>query len=192
MKNLDSYIKNAIFALINHGVTIDLHRRKSRFDYYDDDSRTISCSTSGNQLQWRGRFIHEYCHFLQWKEGRFSDDIYLDSIGEFNEWLENKKKRIKKKELLNIVNRIKRVEIDCEKKVVKEIKKNLLEIDIKDYIRKANAYIFSYNMQLETRQIYTATLEGNNELISSMSDKFLSRYDRTPKKYRKFYMEHCT
>jgi hypothetical protein len=190
VKNLEKYIKNGILNLIRAGITLELHQRNSHADYFDDKKRFLCCSTVGGLQEWGQNFVHEYCHFLQWRDKRYVGELYDKSSEHFEQWIK-KMRHISIDELIKTLNRERRIEIDCEKRVIKEIDKYSLEIDKDRYIRKANAYIYSFNMIVETRQDASPDPSEVEEIIDIMPNRFLSRYDRTPQKYRKLYLEYC-
>ena len=188
--NLERFIKDTIFDLVSNEVSIELTHRKTHFNFFDEDNKQIQVRIQDTIKEWGLIFIHEYCHYLQWKDGKYGSPMYGEAGGEIHLWI---RKRIKlNKERVNLIaNRIKRCELDCEKRVVNLINKYKLEVDTKSYIRNANAYVFSYNMIKERREWYKLGPQCVPEIIDIMPETFLSRYDRTPDKYRQLYLEHC-
>lgn len=65
------------------------------------------------------------------------------------------------------------VKLDCEKRSAEKIKKLELPIDLSQYIKKANSYLYLYTSILETRKWPdTATYEVA-EIVNQMPDYFL-------------------
>jgi hypothetical protein len=90
-----------------------------------------------SQEKWFGILIHEYCHFLQWKE---SSQIWKDfEETDVNIDLIIKSPKKYKKEILLLL----RLEADCERRVVKLIKQYNL-FDESEYIKEANAVLYKY------------------------------------------------
>jgi hypothetical protein len=69
-----------------------------------------------------------------------------------------------------------KLEIDCEKRAVEKIKKHKLSLDIDNYIRRANVYMFSWRYFLDLRCWYHPYYKPyeNDELVAIMPTKFLS------------------
>jgi hypothetical protein len=188
--NLEKFIKDAILDLVSNGISLELTLRNIHCNVFDEGQRLIIQRVRGELKDWGPTFIHEYCHFLQWKKGKYASFLYGEAGGDFDYWLK-KKVKLGDKELNLIVNRIKRCELDCEKTVVKMIKKHKLEINVEQYTKNANAYIYSYNMIVETKRWYKDSPHATREILDIMPGHFLSRYDRTPKKYRELYLKYC-
>ena len=98
------------------------------------------------------------------------------SLGIVWEWLDGENHR-------NITKHIsvaRDLELDNEKRSVKLIKKFKLPIDVKLYIKKANAYVLFYNYMLITRRWCKPnnSPSRNPILLAECSDKFDMRYDK--------------
>jgi hypothetical protein len=94
--------------------------------------------------------VHEYCHFLQYRDKYdfwTEHNIHTDAL--FN-WLSNDRELssyMKKKCLRGAIT----IEWDCEQMSLEYINRNNLPIDYEFYSRTASAYLFSYYTTLETR-----------------------------------------
>jgi len=104
------------------------------------DNPVIKVAKSNlSQEEWFGILIHEYCHFVQWRDdvkpwSKFSDyDITYSQI-----LLKPEKY---KKELIALFD----LEIDCEKRTFNIIKNNNL-FDAKAYAQTANSILYKYAM----------------------------------------------
>jgi hypothetical protein len=74
---IKSFIGNALVEMIENKVNLKL-LRKNRVNIENDDSflngyfnenpLEFSCAMSKPQKEWIPIFLHEYCHFKQWKE----------------------------------------------------------------------------------------------------------------------------
>lgn len=90
-----------------------------------------------SEEEWFGVLLHEYCHFIQWRDdvkpwSKFSDyDITYSQI-----LLKPEKY---KKELMALFE----LEIDCEKRTMNIIKNNNL-FDHKQYAKTANSILYKY------------------------------------------------
>jgi hypothetical protein len=83
-------------------------------------------------------FVHEFCHFLQWRDDRKWWNKRMKGYCKFTDWLALKRKKNEGREDCQLV------ELDCEKRAVKLIRKLHLPVDIKTYIQKANSYLLFY------------------------------------------------
>jgi hypothetical protein len=98
-------------------------------------------------------FIHEYCHFLQWKHDR----EFWESSTEFYEilfdWIIKPDMVASEEDLQKSLHTILLLEHDCEKRVLKLVQHNPIEdFDTDKYKRAVNAYLWSYHINLELRQ----------------------------------------
>jgi hypothetical protein len=87
--------------------------------------------------RWFGVLIHEYCHFLQWKEQSKIWKDFEESNFNIEDIINNPKKF--KKEILLLI----RLEADCERRVIQLIRKYRL-FDEKEYAKEANAVLYKY------------------------------------------------
>lgn len=94
-------------------------------------------------------FVHEYCHYLQWKERpNFYNSKAKGCDIVFN-WLdgEDYSDRALAKAFANVIE----LEWDCERTALELMKRYKLPIDVNKYIRGANCYLFFYHTVHETR-----------------------------------------
>ena len=107
-------------------------------------------------------FIHEYCHFLQWKYDR---KLWYKSMSTYDilfDWISfpllKYSKDIKDCEYTNeqldqSLHDILEIEHDCEKRVLKLVANNPIEnFDNDKYIRAVNAYLWSYHLNRELKK----------------------------------------
>lgn len=97
--------------------------------------------------------IHEYCHFLQWKNDRKFWNSTLETYDILFDWIADPTLDVKEEDLQQSLTDILSIEHDCEKRVLKLVKNNPIEdFDIDKYIRAVNAYLWSYHLNRELRQ----------------------------------------
>lgn len=181
-KECKSYEVKCVLKKTNY-VRISKNIRAS--GYFDESVPVLVCSMLREDSI--GILAHEYCHLTQW-----IDNIPLwkkseKSIPCIDEWL-------KGKEIRNIKYHLavcRDLELDNEKRAVKIIKKFDLPIDIDHYIRKANAYVQSYNYMLISRSWYKPgnTPYSNENLINAMPKKFNMDYSKLSKRIEKIFIE---
>jgi hypothetical protein len=141
--------------------------------YFDDGEMKLVVSAKNPQAL--EILAHEFGHFTQWME---QTDLWLacdTGCTKVDEWLSGK--RVNNiKEHLSVVRDL---ELDNEKRAVMLIKKFKLPIDIKEYTRKANAYVLFYNWLHHTRRWCTPqnTPYRNKTLLKACSTRFNMKYD---------------
>lgn len=153
--------------------------------YFDSDIPKLACAV-GNK-SFKELLIHEYCHMTQWLEKFPLWDESIESINLIDEW-------IGKKQVGNIKKHIKlakELELDNEKRVVQTIIKWNLDIDIKKYTKKANAYVLFYLYLQESRKwsIPGNAPYENQRILDLMSEEFDMDYEVLDPKIRKVFQE---
>ena len=192
-KKTKEFIKYVKGECKKYGVKCDLRNTKyvklsgniKCSGYFDEDQPALVCSM--NRPDALEILAHEFGHLTQWVE---QIDIWkkcMVSMPLVDEWLAGKDIPNIKKHLA--VTRD--LELDNEKRAVKIIKKFDLDIDIDNYIRKANAYVFFYTRLLATRRWATPANSpySNKRLIGVMPKYFRKDYSTLPKKIEKVFIE---
>lgn len=96
--------------------------------------------------------IHEYCHFLQWKNDRKFWDDSLSTYDVLFDWISDKDMIVDEKDLQQSLRSILSIEHDCEKRVLKLVQHNPIEnFDTNKYKKAVNAYLWSYHLNKELR-----------------------------------------
>lgn len=157
--------------------------------YFQDISPTqgiLACATS--HPSYLQLLVHEFSHMEQWIE---KSEIWENSknCGDVDEWIGGKKVR----NIANKIDTIKLLELDCEKRAIKNIKKYRLPINTTLYAQKANSYILFYNYLKETRSWSkpgNSPYSEKNKTLWKMCPNHMkptSYYETIPKKiYKKF------
>ena len=151
--------------------------------YFDAEGKALVCSM--NRPDALSILAHEYAHLTQWEEGIDLWDKAGNSMEKIDQWLGGKRVHNMKRHLG--VSRD--LELDNERRTAKLIKKWRLSIDLKDYIRKANAYIHFYNWMFHTRKWSSPTNSPytNADIQAVMSTRFDMNYEElTPRVYEAF------
>jgi len=103
-----------------------------------NDNPIIKVAKGGlKEEEWFGVLIHEYSHFLQWRDDTKVWNKYCDYDVTYSQILIKPEKY--KKELLALMN----LELDCEKRAYKIIKNNNL-FNYKQYAQNANSILYKY------------------------------------------------
>lgn len=132
------------------------------------DENGIQLAIGGKPELWTGVFVHETCHLDQATErprwfGKCSED--LNSL---DEWLKGKEVG----NIRKIIHRIIDLEYDCEERSIAKIKKHKLEMSIKVYSQKANAYLLGYSATLKNR-VWTEGPYDKPEIYTKLPPKLM-------------------
>ena len=141
--------------------------------------------------QWLGVLAHEYSHYEQWKEQAESwtnstiDEEDAEDI--IFRWVRGEE--FSQNFLDKCFIAAKEIELDCERRAVKKIKKFELPLDVEEYIKQASAYIHYYNYMGLRRNSYIPGKEPyyNKEIISAMPKTLRGKYAKLPKKIIQLY-----
>jgi DNA-directed RNA polymerase subunit F len=164
--------------------------------YFDEDGMALKCATNMHHSKWVPILIHEYSHFEQWveqcpawtdsicKEDETGNDFYLWVMG---------KKEIPYKIAKKIVSKTRDMELDCERRAHKNIKKFNLPLDREAYAQQANAYIHFYNWTLERRTWYKVKKcpYHMREITKLMPKTLRGNYDKTPQGLMDLFDKYC-
>ena len=100
----------------------------------------------------RDIMVHEYCHFLQFKEKcKEWTDLEAQEPFIIDNWLKGDS-NIDEDKLDKALEATMLLELDCEKRAVAFMAQNGLEKDIEQYIKQANAYVLSYKIVRKLRR----------------------------------------
>lgn len=140
------FIGNAIKELLENDVSVKfnkriynsknsynyfsyLHKKELEINYFDSDFNN-----------WFPIFLHEYCHFLQWRDEFKKWNSYTKYLIKYDSVFNTNLTKIKP----NIIRKVQEIEMDCDQKAIAFIKKYKLDIDLKQYIKESNFYILCY------------------------------------------------
>lgn len=161
-------------------------------------SHTDRLFVAGLSPDWVPIMVHETCHRDQYTEQvkLWNQTIQInkedhDPLTLMHEWLEGKRElgiRKLREVLLGSMN----LELDCERRAAKKIDEFYLPINLKEYIQKANAYVYFYLALQHTRQWYPKgkapfTLP---EVWTKMPTDFDNDYTRLPKRIKDLILKH--
>jgi hypothetical protein len=121
--------------------------------YFCDESRKLAVATG--DPDWVGTFAHEASHMDQFVDGSeyWTDD--LDGAYEVLVLATESPDKVSQEELKDALNKIVLLEADCERRTIEKIKQYKLPVDLEDYARKANAYLYWHTAILYYRKWYS-------------------------------------
>ena len=165
--------------------------------YFEDDGGcfTLACATKKHWTKWFPVFVHEYCHFCQWREDspywlNFVDKHGNDVVEHIFEWLNGREFG---DNIWNYIRATREGELDCERRAVKIIKKLDLPINPDLYAQRANAYVNFYNYIALRRKWYKvgkAPYE-NKKIVELMPRHLKGDFDKIDMKYIELVDKYC-
>lgn len=172
-----------------HGISIKMPFKKSVIHsgvrcagYFEQDPLEFAVAVGRSHKFWLNTFVHETCHIDQWREDlpiwyeKVNGDEPLDLM---DEWLQCKIELDQPtiKRMFDIVTEI---ELDCERRSVEKIKQYNLPIKIDTYIKKSNAYVWSYRLIQTTRTWDHTGAYEFPEVWRKMPKHFNNDYSQLP------------
>lgn len=155
-------------------------------------SHTDRLFVAGLSPDWVPIMVHETCHRDQYTEQIkiWNDTISLngeehDPLTLMHEWLE-RKRELGERKLREVLRGAMILELDCERRAAKKIDQFYLPINLKEYIQKANAYVYFYLAMQHVRRWYPKgkapfTLPA---VWTKMPTDFDNDYSKLPKRIK--------
>jgi hypothetical protein len=175
-KNIQKLISDIAQKCLTNGINF-------RLEYTDSvDQENLPCSGYFDEktlavavkkpriIDWLDVLVHESCHLDQYLEKSKYWVSDKKSLFVVEAWIHGKK--VNKKDLQTGFTNTVALELDCEKRTVKKLKKYNIPFNEKQYIRKANAYLFSYGYTLANKKWYPKPYE-NTSITKKMPVTFL-------------------
>ena len=168
--------------------------RVSGFFCSDTDKLVVS----GLAPDWVQIMVHESCHRDQytekiplWNKLVDFDNEKHDPLNLFWDWL-NHEIELKPRKLREVMLHVMNLELDCEKRAAKKIDAFYLPINVKEYIQKANAYVYLYHVIAYTRKWYPKGKAPFNlpEVWTKMPTHFDSDYNKLPTKIKNLILDN--
>jgi len=151
--------------------------------YFDDQNKILAVAMKSKNS--KEIFVHEFGHVTQFIDNCLPWKNLGQSLEKVTDWLHGKR--------VHNINRhidiVKLMELDNEKRSVELIKNFNLDIDVEDYIKRANSYIYFYNRLKKTRKwSHPKNAPYNNKSVFKvMPSYFKKSYKTTPKNVEKIY-----
>jgi hypothetical protein len=200
--DVNQFVRSELNISSAHGVTVTIANKKyvnmgglKVNGYFGDADMELVVAAKKPLSQWLPTFVHETCHRDQFTQDakvwgikvRGCDPMYIIDL-----WL-NEVVELKPITLQQMINGALKVELDCEKRAVEKIKRHKLPINVKEYIQKANAYIYFYQMFATSRKWYTIGGEPYNipEVWQAMPTTLTGDYTALPTEYKRLFAAYC-
>ena len=155
--------------------------------FFDPDYKILSVATQKAFKDWFPILLHEYNHMLQYIE----KPEFFGEEDRLWEWLTNKIE-LTKKDIKKVIDTTREIELDCEIRTVKMIEaRSELEINIDDYIKKANSYLYFYSIVAKHRKWSNKPPYSIKEIVELMGNKFIKNYWKMPDGYEELVIKYC-
>lgn len=198
-KNVKNFISHVKKECKKNSVALTLSRARyvtagdSRVNgYFDDGALELAVATGQREDGWVRVLLHEYAHMTQWAEHTkvWTDGQVgsVDSETIVDLWIGHHISLTPEQTRLMI--RLSRdCELDCEKRATRLIARWRLPIDVKAYVKAANAYVYFWTYVGEARTWYDIGREPYNTkaVVDLMPDHFDNDYDKLPPGVRSLF-----
>ncbi len=145
---------------------------------FDSDLRELVIDFQ--QEDWLETLVHEFSHFLLYlKNDRKQNKKECEAAEFLWGWLEFSVEA-KNPEIKKHLEVVRKMELGAEKMSVKLIKKYKLNVNVSDYIKKANVYVYFYNFVYLHRTWLRddVGIESMEELLAIVPDTFTMKYNK--------------
>jgi len=157
---------------------------------FDPDNKNIEVCI--NEEGWLGTLTHEFCHLLLYFKNSNKKNKKENEASEYMwRWLD-KDVELENYRIKKYVDTVKYMELECEKLTVKYIKKYSLPIDLEEYVKCANCYIYYYNFIYLHRTWFKSDchISEMEDILEHMPTTFSLKYNKFDKdlldKFRKY------
>jgi hypothetical protein len=139
------FLNDTINQCIENNVEFKLLKKENlegsagSFTGNSDDGCELCCILDRDD--WLEILVHETCHMDQYIE---KSPLWFHELVDLDHWDKMILKFVDNDIVLDAFKKITELEIDCDKRVLKKIKKYSLDIDIPQYIKRSNCYHQSY------------------------------------------------
>lgn len=151
-----NFIGKCVMEMIRDGMSVRFNKRiydsKKSYSYFSEYPREfiISYFEDRNEDDWFHDFIHEYAHYIQFKnEGEKWEQYNKDGII-FTEYIANTRKRI----ALKNIRRVQELEADGNIKAEEIINKYKLKVKKSQYFKNNNLYIICHEFMVKYKVFF--------------------------------------
>lgn len=164
-------VENQVKILLPH-----VHSKNRCSGWFCENPLEFIVTTKHPSKHFLGVFAHESCHMDQFLE---QTDLWNDpSINNHGDVLVDYLKGIRKNKTKLVEDYTKgslRLELDCEQRTSDKIIKYELSLNLDDYIRRSNVYLYSWRYFLDLRCWYDNHHKpyDDEEILAAMPTHFL-------------------
>ena len=170
--NITEYVKyecnkeNVILNLVdNNHILVNNIMCKGYFSHEPTPEITVAV----NSVDYEITLLHEFCHYLQFKNNSIMYDMMITSNSEslVDDWLAG----IEIENIEAHIDILLAVEMECEHLAIDLATRNNLKLDTDTYCKKANSYLLFYKLLKKTRKWYNTPPYEIAEVWKSMPPK---------------------
>jgi hypothetical protein len=164
----NNFICKVCSELLDDNFSILIHQKKMvNFcgGWFDPDLKEFTVAMK-NRMGFE-ILIHEYSHYLQWKNRKRFFNKGASACGIVFSWLDGK--FYKQETIANAISDVITLEWDCEMGALELINKYSLDVDVSRYLKATNAYLMFYHIVHENRK-WCKHSPYNPTITASMSD----------------------
>jgi hypothetical protein len=187
-------VKNGVTFTLSNEKKVKLPEETEEFaasGFFEEGQKILVVGTKKPIKDWFPVLLHEYNHMVQWLEGKYAGAKYQEAHEMFWNWLDNGID-LSKEYLRDVIDLVRDIEEDCERRTWTMLKDNPeLKISPDEYLKKANAYLYSYTLIRRKRQWYKKPPYYVKEAIKVMPTKFMKDYNRVPKEFQNIILKEC-
>ena len=205
-KEMQAWVNYEIAESNKHDIAVRLLSKKAiriegmRCSGYFCDSApelVVACYMPPNK--WLPVMVHETCHKDQYVQQAPVWNQSVEIVGEpycplalLNDWL-SYAVELPKAKIKEVVTACAALELDCEIRSDVKINEFYLPINSREYVQKANAYVYFYLVMAYTRAWYP---KGKSpfylaDVWTKMPVDFNNDYTVLPTKFKKLILEKC-
>lgn len=174
-KGIKDLLGDVACKCVHHNISLKLESKQvvDEMEFpcsgFFDESNLVVATRKKNELDWVGTLIHESCHLDQCVEK--CKEYIKDELGLFvvEDWIRGKQKD--KNKAMRAFTRTIAMELDCEIRSVRKFKKYKIKFNEQEYIKQANAYLFSYVYAFVNKKWYPVPYEQTC-IVKHMPAKF--------------------
>lgn len=163
--------------------------------YFCETEPELVVACAKQPIEWVKILVHETCHRDQWVE---QAKVWRKKInGEdpltmLEEWIAGEIE-LRGPKLSAVLTASALLELDCEMRSVEKIKEFELPVDLWEYRKKANAYVWFYQAMRYSRRWWAKGKSpyAVEAVWKAMPNDFDNDYTRIPRKFRDLILEHC-
>lgn len=201
----ERYLEEKTKWLDKKGIKVIVHRDVDQIfedgcgvgGMFDAYKRTLAIAAGGKTKHWLPIFIHEYQHAKQFisQSPVWMDVCNLykgdDALGVVFNWLDGKD--YPDEIVYKAIRLTQAVELDAEKRTVRELINTGLSnhIDVLNYTRDANGYIYFYNMVYMFRKWTSDNYVETNIVNKCLPDHFNNDYTKIPMEFYRLALKYC-
>lgn len=124
------------------------------YGFFTQNPLTFGLAIGSHIDEWMKVCVHESCHMDQYLEKSSywttAHVLNIEAMDIVTLWVD-RQIELNNSQLNFFITKIKEMEWDCERRTVEKFKKYNIDVNIEEYIQRANSYLFTYNFVEQCR-----------------------------------------